>query len=163
METIYDKFIYNMPLLVEKLSVNKIGVSELMRLRNYTIKENMEEMTCRPIISQTTHEALKSYNTLLNNDRVLILSVFFKEKLIGKITFSDYNLRNQSMELGYYMIPEYRNRGLMKRALTTTITKLFTDSNINKIYAQTGEFNILSCKILTSLGFHLDGILREHQ
>ncbi|WP_115840406.1 GNAT family N-acetyltransferase [Gottschalkia purinilytica] len=34
--------------------------------------------------------------------------------------------------------------------------------NINKITAQVGSFNIESNMLLKSLGFRLDGVLREH-
>ena len=33
---------------------------------------------------------------------------------------------------------------------------------LNKLYCQTGAFNLPSIKLLEKLNFHRDGILREH-
>lgn len=46
--------------------------------------------------------------------------------------------------------------------LITAIDYLLTTTELNKLYCQTAAFNIASVKLLDKLGFHRDGILREH-
>lgn len=46
--------------------------------------------------------------------------------------------------------------------LITAINYLFSTTELNKLYCQTGAFNIASVQLLEKLNFHRDGILREH-
>lgn len=50
----------------------------------------------------------------------------------------------------------------MSSALKLLLAYLFEHTVLNKVYAQTGAFNLNSIYLLESLGFHQDGRLREH-
>jgi hypothetical protein len=49
-----------------------------------------------------------------------------------------------------------------KEGLEILLRYLFTEMNLNKVYAQTASFNKASVKLLESLDFKLDGTLRQH-
>ncbi len=65
-------------------------------------------------------------------------------------------------ELSRLTGPDYRRSGYTSEAVRLLLAHLFHNSNINKVMAQTGEFNEASIALLTSLGFTQDGRLRQH-
>ena len=83
---------------------------------------------------------------------------------LGKIKLFDYNSRNHSAEIGYYLPEHNRNKGLGRIILELFISISFADKdyNLNKLYATTSSNNISSIKLLEKCGFRLDGRLREH-
>ncbi len=85
-----------------------------------------------------------------------------ENRRVGKIRYFHLNMLNRSAELGYIVAPEARKKGYAKEGLTLLIKYLFTDLNLNKVYAQTASFNKASNKLLESLDFKLDGTLRQH-
>ncbi len=133
-----DNVYIKSPIITERLCIKKITADELLLIRADTKYDETNKMTCRPIIKREGIE------------------------LVGKVSFNDYNPRNRSMELGYYMIPRFRKYGYMREALTSLLNILFKNMELNKIYAQTGSFNIESIELLEKMGFKRDGILRNH-
>ena len=84
-------------------------------------------------------------------------------KLLGRITLFSFNPRNRSAELGYWLLDEYVGHGYMALALRALCTALlFNRPTLNKIYAQTAEFIARSIRLLESIGFHRNGVLREY-
>src|ERR1043166_6173734 len=69
---------------------------------------------------------------------------------VGLFQFFNYNIRNRSGEFGYRVNPAKRGMGAGTELLKLGINKLFSDDilNLNKIYCQTGFFNIQSIKLL---------------
>lgn len=81
---------------------------------------------------------------------------------VGRIRYFHLNLLNRSAELGYIVAPDEQNKGYAKEGLKLLIDYLFSQMNLNKVYAQTASFNKTSIKLLESLNFKLDGTLRQH-
>ena len=114
-----------------------------------------EVQTCRPIMAGTKVTLPQEWVTL----------AFFSDRLvepIGRFTYFDVNPRNQSVEFGYTVAPQFRNQGIGTAMLQRAIDQLFRTMKLNKLYCQTGAFNLPSIKLLEKLNFHRDGILREH-
>jgi [ribosomal protein S5]-alanine N-acetyltransferase len=84
--------------------------------------------------------------------------------ILGEIFAFDHNPRNRSAELGYYMPPENRGRGLGSLLLSLFLAELFRDGELalNKAYATTFAGNVASVGMLEGAGFRLDGCMREH-
>lgn len=115
--------------------LDSISAEELVWLRSLEDKDGFDMMTCRPIRMRSRGEKLELYQSALDDPNTVILGLwtFDKKHLIGKLTASDWNPRNRSMEIGYYLI-----------------------------MAQTGAFHISSIRLLESCGFRRDGVLRQH-
>ncbi|MBD3160848.1 MAG: GNAT family N-acetyltransferase, partial [Candidatus Eisenbacteria bacterium] len=77
-------------------------------------------------------------------------------------SYFDLNARNRSAEIGYLIAPESRGKGLGREAVGLLLQFLFNGLGLNKVYAQTGAFNIPSIRLLETLGFQRDAVLREH-
>jgi [ribosomal protein S5]-alanine N-acetyltransferase len=115
----------------------------------------LEERTCRPI--------LNGKRSIPCNDVItLSFSIDTVGEIVGRFQYFDINVRNHSAEFGYLVHPKFRRQGIGTKMLATGITYLFSTTNLNKLYCQTGAFNIASIKLLEKLRFQQDGILREH-
>ncbi|MFW6676630.1 GNAT family N-acetyltransferase [Lacrimispora sp. AGF001] len=159
-----DNFHLKSPIITERLCIKKITADELLLIKAETNYDETNKMTCRPIIERKGNELGEFYNQIIKKENNLIFSIWRKqnEELVGKVSFNDYNPRNRSMELGYYMIPRFRKYGYMREALKSLFDILFKKMELNKIYAQTGSFNIESIQLLENMGFKKDGALRNH-
>lgn len=117
--------------------------------------DRLETKTCRPI---------SDGQRITISDKAIIFAFLIDglEEPVGRFRYFDINPRNRSAEFGYTINPKSRNQGLGTKMLITAIDYLLTTTELNKLYCQTAAFNIASVKLLDKLGFHRDGILREH-
>ena len=81
---------------------------------------------------------------------------------VGKVSFFNYNDVNRSAEMGILVDPDERKHGYGEEAMKLLINYLFQFRNLNKVYAETAEFNHGTMALLETLGFKRDGILRQH-
>lgn len=145
-----------------EISVSRSTIDELMTIWMAMSQEPMELVTCRPVIQRKYEEEKLFLDTLIRRETACFFSIYLKEELVGRITLLEYNMRNRSVEIGYSLLPKFRKNGYMTIALGLLFDYLFLNININKIYAQTGEFNIPSIHLLELLFFSKDAVLREH-
>lgn len=141
-----------------------ISAEELVWLRDLEDIDGFDTMTCRPVRLRSREEKRALYQSALDEPSIVVLGLWTSDKkhLMGKLTGSDWNPRNRSMEIGYYLCPEWRGRGYMRCALQRFCRKLFVERDCNKVMAQTGAFNLPSIRLLESCGFRRDGVLRQH-
>lgn len=153
-----------MPRSAGPVRLDRIGAEELAALRELEDQEGFDRVTCRPVRHRTRAELLELYQDALTDRSKLICGLYLPgaAEPIGKLTASDYNPRNRSAELGYYLAPPYRGKGSMAKSLYSFCNLLLSELGLNKVYAQTGAFNKASIRLLKGAGFHLDGILRRH-
>jgi [ribosomal protein S5]-alanine N-acetyltransferase len=132
-------------------------------------EKHFEQYTCRPTLKK--HKPYDEYvaimKTLMGNPNQRSYILVHKDddrKPLGKINLFDYNPRNHSAEFGYYLPETNRNQGLGSIMAEQLINISLADAvlDLNKLYATTSSNNIPSIKLLTKLGFQLDGRLREH-
>ncbi|MEZ4713620.1 MAG: GNAT family protein [Caldilineaceae bacterium] len=71
-------------------------------------------------------------------------------------------LRRFRGEIGYELNRAFWRQGIMKEALTAIIQFGFEQLQLNRIEALVMVENAASAALLRSLGFHEEGILREH-
>lgn len=133
-KTLINKHI---PVNGSQIFINKIDLNKLLYIYNWSSKEVQENMTCRHIINRNREESIKLYNSLLNSDTVYIFALYNlnTKELLGKITLFDYNSRNKSLEIGYYLLPKFRKKGYMNEAIKIILNLLFLKTDINKVYA----------------------------
>ena len=139
------------------MEVRKPTEEESAVFHEWSKQDRIEERTCRPIVDGKVVHAPHDPETL----------ICFSEEIpepIGRFSYFDYNPRNRSCEVGYYINPQFREKGFGQKMVRECVEFLFADTNLNlnKIYCQTGEFNTASVKLLENLGFHKDATIREH-
>lgn len=93
-----------------------------------------------------------------------MLAVELKEtgKIIGMIYTQEDSLRYgiNSKEISYFLRQEQAQKGYMKEALSAWISHLFETENLTCITARSFAPNIASQRLLESLGFQKEGLLR---
>lgn len=105
-------------------------------------------------------EETKSYIVKMNGGvekgQWIIWAIEHKQakKVIGSISIWNFNFDQKSGELGYGIIPDYQNKGLMKEALLSVIQYGFKELVLNAIEAYTEENNISSIKLLEKCQFN---------
>ena len=82
--------------------------------------------------------------------------------LIGSASYFDYNPLNRSAEMGVLIDPDEHQNGYASEAIKLVMHYLFSYLGLNKVYAQTAEFNSGAIKLLESLRFKKDATLRDH-
>jgi len=137
---------------------------DLETLRQWFLSSDPARLTCRPLRDHSKEEVRRRFRERAQsaNSRVFAVRRCADDKLVGRVTWFDLNTRNRSVEIGFLTGPDYRRNGYTSEAVRLLLAHLFDDSNINKVMAQTGEFNEVSIALLTSLGFTVDGRLRQH-
>ena len=160
----FPRFKSRFPLINGPVRLDQISPKQMAFLRREQEAEDFQRFTCRPISCRTTLQLRESYEKALSERTMLVCGIYplDSEELLGKLTAADYNSRNRSAEIGYYLLPSYREKGYMVKSLYTFCDFLFRVGQLNKLYAQTGAFNMPSVRLLEHLGFHRDGVLRQH-
>ena len=97
------------------------------------------------------------------NGSNLIMEHKATREVIGMVCIHEDSLRwgVRSKELSYFLSEAYACQGYMKEALKAVIEHLFGDEDLDCISARSFAPNEASRKLLRSLGFHQDGILRR--
>jgi ribosomal-protein-alanine N-acetyltransferase len=83
-------------------------------------------------------------------------------ELVGTCGFHKWVKEHNRAEIGYDMLPEFRERGIMKEALTHMIDYVFGTVRLNRLEALIDPRNTASIRLVESLGFSRDGLLREN-
>jgi len=80
---------------------------------------------------------------------------------IGTCGFHRYDKTNNAAEIGYDLFPDYWHNGYMREALTAILSFGFEILALNRIYAFVSVHNAASNHLLETLGFSLEGVVRE--
>ncbi len=104
-------------------------------------------------------------NKIFDDSQNIYLGVCLTEnnQLIGYVQINNIDLRNLKAEWGGTLIGErqYLGKGYGKRASQLLLRFLFDQYPINKCYARCLEEHPATVKLLKSLGFNQDGVLRQ--
>lgn len=130
-------------------------------------EKDWEHYTCRPLNQLFSFDEYKT--NLINKISSGMQEVFVLVEdcnitnPLGRVMLFDYNPRNHSKEVGYYIPPSFRGKGLGFQMLSILLTRALSEEcGLNKIYATTSSDNIQSIGLLQKARFMLDGRLREH-
>ncbi len=130
----------------------------------WSVQSELQSLSCRPLPVGSPGSVIERYKNkeqgVYNQD----FSIVKKEdnRLVGKTTYFDYNPQNRSAEIGIIIDPDERENGFASEAIYLLCNYLFNNRGLNKVYAQTAEFNKGAMKLLKSSGFKQDAKLRDH-
>ncbi|MBK7428825.1 MAG: GNAT family N-acetyltransferase [Saprospiraceae bacterium] len=85
-----------------------------------------------------------------------IISDFILHQTIGTCGFYR-GFQNETGEIGYVLLPEFRGYGWMTHAVQLAIRFGFNDMGLKRIIAYTDQENVKSQKVLERIGFTLSG------
>lgn len=73
--------------------------------------------------------------------------------LIGTICLWNFDIPQETVEIGYELLPEFREKGLAAEAITCVTSFGFNKIGTRSITAFPSEANVASVKLLEKLGF----------
>ncbi len=100
------------------------------------------------------------YEETIGIQKAFVLTVDGKAQ--GEIVFDEFDARVRCCNMGYWISPEFQQKGIMFRACVQAINKAFESLNIDKINIRFIGSNKASLALAKKLGFTLDGILRKN-
>lgn len=83
------------------------------------------------------------------------------DAMIGTATLYEINPRHARAGLGYALLPAYWGKGLAKESATLALCYGFLELGLHRIEADTEPNNARSNRVLETLGFRREGLLRE--
>ena len=85
------------------------------------------------------------------------------DRAIGSIgAFRQGNIHARTAELGYYLAEEYWGSGVMTWAVRELCERIFSQTDILRIYAEPFAYNSGSRRVLEKAGFHKEGVLKNN-
>jgi len=148
---------------LELVTFNKNYVQDLQRWRNH------KSATLHNPFETRTIKELEERFALESSD----LSLIYKKqnfrwfgqldgRIVSNISLKNINQMMKTAEIGYGVAPEHQRQGIGKETVRLLVNKVFKETDLRKIYAHVHIENISSCRLLESIGFEKEGVLREH-
>ena len=118
-------------------------------------------------ISYTTQlaceEQMRWYQSIAEHGTgywLVIESQSTKEKL-GALGLNNICHEHKNAELGYWLLPQYWGKGVMREALRGLLNFAFNELKLHRLSAEVELENLKSQQLLQVLGFSSEGVRRE--
>lgn len=80
---------------------------------------------------------------------------------VGMASLMKIDQKNKNCEVGVYVSSDAQKKGFAREALGLLLGFAFGEWNMRKVYAQILDFNVPSQRLFQSLGFVLEGTLKD--
>ena len=143
--------------------VSKNDVSDLFLLRS-SVKAM--QYIDRPIAK--SEQEIKSFIKLIRkntkNNETICWAITMKDApaLFGTISFHRIEKENYRAELGYMLLPDYWNKGIISEAIEKVIAYGFNSMNLHSIEANINPNNSVSRKVLEKFKFKKEAYFKEN-
>ena len=84
-------------------------------------------------------------------------------ELMGACGFSNLSRRHSKAELGFWLLPEYWNQGLMYEAIEACIDFILNEIRLHRLEAYVETPNLASAALLKKLQFQQEGTFRDYE
>ena len=81
----------------------------------------------------------------------------------GAIGYNNLSRDHRKAELGFWLLPEYWKKGIVREAMQPVLEYGFQELNLHRIEAYVETENISSKKALQKMDFQQEGILRDSE
>lgn len=100
---------------------------------------------------------LKKIENLINNNECIFWGVSYKEStaLIGAICLWNFDLADETVEIGYELLPQFQGKGIMAEVVARIVEYGFDAMGVKTIVAFPSGKNPASIKLLEKTGFKL--------
>jgi ribosomal-protein-alanine N-acetyltransferase len=150
-----------------RLLLREVNKKDLKNL--YLLRSNTQAMQFIDKPLATSPHEIKAFIKLINKktkeNETISWAITLKDKpeeLIGTISFHRIELENYRAELGYMLMPEQWNKGLISEAIPNVIDYGFNKMKLHSIEANINPNNALSRKILEKFGFKKEAYFKEN-
>ncbi|MFT5874854.1 MAG: ribosomal-protein-alanine N-acetyltransferase [Clostridium sp.] len=98
-----------------------------------------------------------------DKDKTYAFAITIDDKVIGSIgVFRKDNIHSKTAEMGYYIEESYWGQGIGTSAVKQICKHIFENTDIIRIFAESFDYNLGSCRILEKSGFLYEGTLRKN-
>lgn len=147
-----------MQIKLEKLGL-KFAKDIEIALNDRKITDNLRDLP-NPY---TVDNAIEFIQSVMDSDEGYFFAITVDSRFVGCISATRMNnIHYRIAEVGYYVIPEYWNRGIASYALKYLTEFVFANTDIIRIFAEPFARNIASCKVLEKAGFIYEGTLKNN-
>lgn len=152
------------PLIGDKVYLRPTTPEDYSSIYVWQLASDPQSTTCHPRILKTAAKSIEAFKSAEPKETAQTFTVVRKkdDTLVGMIRFFDLNNLNRSSELGLLIDPDEQRKGFGADAMKVLIRYLFRYRGLNKVHAQTADFNDGAVALLNGLNFQRDGALRQH-
>jgi len=141
-------------------TVREADLTELYRLQSDVA---LRDAHLSPLLTSETQFQQEFRETgLLNRERGLLLLTDLEDRILGTVMYFSVNYMDGFELAAQVFEPAQRGRGLVTEALRMVMRYLFDSYNINRLQAATTVANEGGNRVMSKLGFTLEGVLRGH-
>lgn len=154
------------PLETDRLQLRKVKDEDLAFIHHGLSNETVTQYM---LIHYPTPEAAKK-QLLYYNDQYTsgngcywVLELKSTQAPIGVIGITNINRAHLRGELGYWLLPEFQQKGYTTEAAQKVLSFCFTTLKLNRVEADTETENLRSIGVLEKLGFLKEGVFRKYE
>ena len=133
----------------------------LRKYRKADLKRHLALLAMNKITGNNKREKLWLDKAIRNYSRQKpdfhVLVIILKNKLIGNLVAEKINLRNKSLEIGFWIGKQYWNKGYATEALSLFLKRIEKKFKPEKVYASHKKGNLASGRVLEKAGFKACG------
>ncbi len=118
----------------------------------------LNEMVTRPEILPYMTELKVPGNDRPNS---LVMRIEVKGKLAGELALRNVRWINRKAELSIFLMPDFQHQHLARRVFRLIADYLFFYLDFHRLEAEVFAYNERALKLVRSLGFIQEGVLRE--
>jgi ribosomal-protein-serine acetyltransferase len=97
--------------------------------------------------------------TITSADKTFV--ILYKEQFAGLIGIKDIDNLSRKGEMGYWISPEFQNKGIVTLSAKRLIEYAFCDLNLNRLQINAAVGNAQSNRVAQKLNFKHEGIIRD--
>jgi len=151
----------------ERCRLRKVIDKDRFDILELYSKENVVKyMPFTPFVSvEAAIDEMKWYQKIFEEQSGLrwMIEDIESGKVIGTCGFLNYEKEHNRIEIGYDLTPDYWGKGIMTEVVKYIMHFGFLTMKVNKIEAKVEPENEASLGLLHKLGFHKEGVLRQHE
>lgn len=132
----------------DRITLGLYRADELATMHEWKHQVDISFLTCRPVQRMSLEERQRRFKETMPS--VFAMRRIEDGQLLGEISMYGYNAKNQSVGVGYFTGPDYRQQGYTQEGLQLLLAYLFSTIGLNKVMADTGSFNQGSIALLKS-------------
>lgn len=112
---------------------------------------------------QDTIDFIKLNEMRLDRNLGYGVAILWQGQIAGSIGYHDINWLGRNVEIGYWLAPAFRGKGLMTRAVTAMTENAFTKLELKQVEIRCATQNHASRAIPERLGFTQEGIIPQSE
>lgn len=150
-------------ILVDQLDAHPASIADYYTRNKSHLAPSMPQRSPEFYTEVYWRDQLLNYESSLNAGKELRFIMMNDNSIIGSINY-DQIIKGpfQACYLGYSIDRKYQGKGLMREALSQTISQTISRFGLNRIMANYEPSNERSGKLLKSLGFEREGFARKY-